>query len=490
MLKFIKLNDDKSPVTSFDTTYKSMETLNGAGLLLNSKVCIVDFDGDNYDDKKMFSYLDKNHPTLYIKNKRGRHYYYSLDTDVKINNGADKITISGYQVDYKTGNKAYAIVKLNGKERERNQDLTLKNLPALPKILYPLPKTSKNLTMLAEGDSRNNSIFYHLRCIREMYPKISIPNMGSVVNGLAFIDKLDKKELDAVIKSSMEAKIHTSTWNGDASDIFSMGEYVADKLDIKVYNGLLYFKEGVTYCNDGIKLDRAIDKIHKLSKTQFTNINKRLYMEGELVEGKNFKVKLRNGTIVDGDVVNMTSGFTPFYLDVEYDPKAYNKDVDKFLNFVSKDRKDLREYIENILGHVLMINSFPHKLFFLTGAGANGKSTFMEMLNAFAGTLSGTIDLKGFDDGTSLLSLVGKLVNVADDVDPLYLEKSKNLKTMASGNTISTRAIYGHPVQFKNTATMIFTANEPPTFKDKSKGIVRRLVIVPFENTVKKVTLN
>ena len=37
---------------------------------------------------------------------------------------------------------------------------------------------------------------------------------------------------------------------------------------------------------------------------------------------------------------------------------------------------------------------------------------------------------------------------------------------------------------------MIFTANEPPVFKDKSDGIGRRLVILPFENKVKERIYN
>lgn len=55
---------------------------------------------------------------------------------------------------------------------------------------------------------------------------------------------------------------------------------------------------------------------------------------------------------------------------------------------------------------------------------------------------------------------------------------------MASGNTVGARAIYSQPITLKNTATLIFTANEPPVFKDKSDGIGRRLLIIPFDNKV------
>ena len=61
-----------------------------------------------------------------------------------------------------------------------------------------------------------------------------------------------------------------------------------------------------------------------------------------------------------------------------------------------------------------------------------------------------------------------------------------NFKTLASGNTIMIRPIYQRPYRLKNRATLIFTANDMPTFKDKTGGVSRRLVIIPCDNEVKK----
>ncbi len=487
MLKFIQLNDDKTPATSFDVHFTNLAEYDNAGLFLNNKTVVVDFDGNNYDDKKLYKYLDKNNPTLYVETTRGRHYYYRVPDDLKISNGSHKICVCGYEVDYKTGTRQYTIVKRGGVERPRNRDLTLTDLPELPKLLYPLYKSKKNLTVLAEGDGRNDSMFSHLMCIKDAYKNINIKSMGTLINSLSLAEKLDKKELEALLNSvDKRESSNGSEWNGKPSDYIGLGSLVAEKLDVKVYNGKLYFKHGKNYSKDEIKLDRAIDQICKLNKAQFTNINTRLFMEGEMVEHQNFKIKCRNGCIVDGEFIPMDCGFTPFYLDVEYNPDAKDDTVDYFMEFISNGRKDLEEYIEEILGHTLLVDKAPHKMFFLSGAGSNGKSTFMEMLGAFSGELASFIDLKQFDDGTSLLRLTGKIVNISDDVDATYLENSKNLKTMASGNTVSCRAIYGHPVDFRNTATLIFSNNEPPTFKDKSYGIKRRLVIVPFDKKVTK----
>lgn len=491
MLKFLELKDDKQPATSFDTTYTSLDKLDNAGLLLNNKVVVVDFDNDNKNESEIIEYFKQRYPTLMIKTTRGYHFYYSKPSDVVIKNGADKITIGGFQVDYKTGTKSYAIVKLKGKMREANRELSLKDLPPLPLEMYPLPK-AKNISGLAEGDGRNSALFYHFRLIREQKKDLDINTLSTFINDVVLCDKLSSKELSTILNSVSDLEINNNgQYNGDPKDMISFAEFIVKELDIKIYNYNLYFKDGLNYSRDKIKLNKAINKYLKLRRSQMTELEAQLYIYAELIDAKQkFNVKLRNGVIIEDNVVEYDCGFTPFYLDVLYKPEAYDENVDNFLDFICCKRKDMRVVIEEILGHILLVDRFPHKIFFLTGSGANGKSTFVEMITKFTGELSSHIDIANFDDGTSLVSLVGKLVNVADDVDAIYLEKSKNLKTMASGNTVGARAIYSQPITLKNTATLIFTANEPPVFKDKSDGIGRRLVILPFENKVKERIYN
>lgn len=491
MLKFLELNDEKRPVTNFDTTYTSLDTLDNAGLLLNSKVVVVDFDNDNINEINIINYFKSHYPTLTVKTSRGTHFYYTIPSGVSIKNGADKITLGGFQVDYKTGNKSYAIVKFKGVMREANRELSLKNLPPLPLEMYPLAK-AKNISGLAEGDGRNNSLFYHLRLIREQKRDVDIKPVANFINDVVLGESLDSKELTSLLDSVSELEINSNgQYNGEPNDMISFGEFIAKELDVKIYNGSLYFKDGLNYSRDKIKLNKAINQHLKLRRSQMTELDAQLYIYGELIDPKQkFSVKLRNGVIIEDNVVEFDCGFTPFYLDVTYSPEAYDKNVDDFINFICCGREDMRTVIEEILGHILMVDKFPHKIFFLTGSGANGKSTFVEMITKWTGELSSHVDIANFDDGTSLISLIGKIVNVADDVDAIYLEKSKNLKTMASGNTVGARAIYSQPITLKNTATLIFTANEPPVFKDKSDGIGRRLVIIPFENKVKERIYN
>ncbi|MFV0249660.1 MAG: phage/plasmid primase, P4 family [Bacilli bacterium] len=172
-------------------------------------------------------------------------------------------------------------------------------------------------------------------------------------------------------------------------------------------------------------------------------------------------MKIRNGTIFDDN-------------------------VDKFLDDITCNRTDLRVTLEEIIGHILLVNKFPHNVFFLNGSGKNGKSTFVTMLSNFAKDLTSHISLSRFEDDTSILSLTGKMLNISDDINTSYVEKSEKLKLMSAGNELSIRPIYSGSINFKNTATFILTANELPVFKDKSNGMYRRLLMIPFDYKVDK----
>lgn len=192
-------------------------------------------------------------------------------------------------------------------------------------------------------------------------------------------------------------------------------------------------------------------------------------VDAELIEDESFPIRFRNGWSLDStnEVIPVESEFTPFNLEVDYDETAYDGNVDHFLNFVTKGRTDLRLVLEEMFGHILMTHSFPHKAFFLSGeSGSNGKSTLLEMLNSFIGDLGHTLSLEDFNESFQIATLDGKLANIADDIDASFLERSKNFKTLVSGNTISARKLYGEPFKLKNKAKLIFTCNEMPTFKD------------------------
>ncbi|WP_200416299.1 phage/plasmid primase, P4 family [Virgibacillus salexigens] len=494
MLKYIEL-EGKVPKHDFNTFSTDHTNYHDAGVILSNKVVVVDFDTE--EAAKIGELIHNKYPTLKVKTKRGIHLYYQKPKFVLIKNWTKKLTNIGIEADFKYGPKSLGVIKQNGKLRQMDNSLLLgkwTELPMLPMELYP-SKLKESLLGLREGEGRNSFLYTHLLSIREMYEDITseqINEIGHFIDEKVFAEPLEKNELKTLLGSVLEKSVAESKNKFlDPKDVITMSDVLTKEKQIKYYNQSLYFKtENDGWITDNNKLLRAVDKRIKLKPRQQSELLKRFETDADLVEDDVFPIRFNNGYILDTDteVIPVESGFTPFNLDVAYDESAYDEDVDHFLDFVTMNRPDLRTVLEEMFGHILMTHSFPHKAFFLAGeSGSNGKSTLLEMLNSFIGDLGHTLSLEDFNESFQIATLDGKLANIGDDIDAAYLERSKNFKTLVSGNTISVRKLYGEPFKLKNKATLIFTCNEMPTFKDKSGGIARRLVIIPFDNKVTAV---
>ena len=122
------------------------------------------------------------------------------------------------------------------------------------------------------------------------------------------------------------------------------------------------------------------------------------------------------------------------------------------------------------------------KALVLLGEGANGKSTFMNVLTSLAGVNSySTIPLTKLDIETHVASLQGKLFNITEETPKKSFIDSSAFKNICSGGDISVRQLYGKPYLMRTKAKLILACNELPRSTDITHGMTRRLLIVPFD---------
>ena len=501
--KYIELEaGTKKPLSSFDEFVTDIAHVQNAGVLRPRNIVGVDFNSSREIAGKVFNLV----PTFAVKTKRGAHLYYKLPKKHNIKSQNNIITAAGVPVDYKTGanNKnALAVIKQDGIVREIF-DVT-QQINNLPNLMYPVSHSKQNLAGFGAGDGRNNELYKHLLNVFEQIPGIKKENIlqfGEFINNFVFSEALEEKELNNIVKSviekieskkSMSISLYDCYGKDGKLDIHLLTDYIVHTLDIKLYNKILYYKRDDHYlAYDGINLFREVSRTVDLKRSKDTELEQKKKKKAKLIDYDNFPVKFKNSYLLDGkDIIQKDLVFTPFLLNVDYDVAAYNEDVDKFLDFLTCDRQDLRKLVEELLGHILMTSSFPHKAFFLVAnSGSNGKSTFLTMLSNWAGELSTPLALEELNQPVNLFTLQGKLVNLGDDIDAKYLESSRLFKTLVSGNEIMTKALYQMPTKLRNTATLIFTSNEMPYFKDKSGGIARRIAIIPCDNTVKEIDVH
>lgn len=492
MLKFIELNDNKEPMHKLDTFSTDHKNYKNAAVLLDNKTVVVDFDEPG--SVKIGELIYSRYPTLKVYTRRGFHLYYRKPKGVYLKNWVGKLTIAGVLVDYKHTTKQPIVVKQNGRMRKMENEHLLGewgNLPELPFLLYP-SKLSEVLYGLKEGQGRNSKMYSHLLTAREMYPeqaKDELEQVAAFIDQHVFAEPLEK-ELNNILGSVNSKSIGDEAEHKflNKKDMIMTSEVLVEKLDIHYFQGKIFFKQDDHYISDENLLLRAIDKLIKLKPSQHNQLMDLFEIKSFLQTNEDLPVQFNNGyCLYDNEVVEIDPGFTPYFLNVAYDENAYDEHVDQFLDWFTCNRKDLRRFIEDIFGHILMTKGFPHRAFFFWGeSGDNGKSTIIKMIQSFADGLYTNVPLDKFDDDTTVYSLVGKILNIADDIDASYLEKSSNFKTIVSGDPVMIRPIYSPAVTLNNKATLIFTCNEIPVFKDKSGGIKKRMRVIPCDARVVK----
>lgn len=514
MNKYIELQaGTKVPKEKLDTFVTDIEKIMDGALLLDEDTVVLDFDnvGDVWKD------VLNLYPTRCIKTTRGAHLYYKRPANKRINNATNARTYIGLQADYKTGfnnKKSLVTVKQNGIMREVLNDTPIDNLPELPIALYPIYSKSTNMYEMEDGDGRNSEIYSHIRMLKDNKVEDSdIGKFANFINTKVFKKPLEQQELMNTIASAVNSES-----NNNEIDIFTIDKkgnqkldekklavWSINELDLHYYAGHIHFinEEKTRFFKSDMAYKTLMAEIQKRLGKKGLNITIKQAQESEIVnqiiklminggkmnltneiEEKVYPVQFRNGWILNNnkDMLKMSGVFTPFNMNVDYDPSANDENVINFINWFCQNDKELIGLFEEVLGHILMTEKFPHHIFFFIGnTGANGKSTMLNMIENWTNNLHSTVALEQFEKPENLALLIDKLVNCGDDIKASMIEDSRAMKTITSGNKILCRPLYVNPFEFKPSATLIFTCNEIPFFKDKSGGVARRVVCFPCD---------
>lgn len=169
----------------------------------------------------------------------------------------------------------------------------------------------------------------------------------------------------------------------------------------------------------------------------------------------------------------------------EYDPSAkcpiWKRTVEQNMEGDQERIALLQEWA----GYLLLADTSHQKFMVLEGEGANGKSVYMAGLEAMLGADSCShVPLEVFGDRFSRTQTLGKLLNIAADCGEIDRISEGYLKSFTGGETMffDRKGLSG--VSCLPTARLMLGTNNRPRFSDKSDGIWRRMLLVPFRRTV------
>jgi putative DNA primase/helicase len=178
--------------------------------------------------------------------------------------------------------------------------------------------------------------------------------------------------------------------------------------------------------------------------------------------------------------------FITYQLPFAYSPGATAPLFYDYLNTVQPD-KERQEVLQEYLGYVFISPQTLklEKVLLLYGGGANGKSVFIEIINALLGrenVSSYSLQTLTEPKGYTRAELATKLLNCASELSGKM--ENNVFKELASGEAVEARIIYQRPFIMENYAKLLFSTNELPKEVEQTSGYFRRWLIVPFDVTI------
>jgi P4 family phage/plasmid primase-like protien len=117
----------------------------------------------------------------------------------------------------------------------------------------------------------------------------------------------------------------------------------------------------------------------------------------------------------------------------------------------------------------------------MVGEGSNGKSVACEVITALLGGDNvSTEPLELFGDKFRLVNTLGKLANITAEVGELDKMAEGYLKAFVVGDPMTFEQKFKQPFTARPTARLMLATNNIPRFSDKSDGIWRRMIVLPF----------
>ncbi len=175
--------------------------------------------------------------------------------------------------------------------------------------------------------------------------------------------------------------------------------------------------------------------------------------------------------------------YSPIYKAKARLPIHYNENtecplIEKFLTEVF--HKDDLDTIKEWSGYGL-VDGYPFaKIMMLIGDGANGKTTFLNLLTAVYGgdNVSKKTLFELNNDRFAASKLFGKLMNISPDVSEDEIKHTGKLKALTGNEEIDAREIYQSSFKFLNRAKLCCAANKPPKTPDVTRAWFRRMLFI------------
>lgn len=449
----------------------------------------------------------------------GRHLLFKMPKGVKLTNRTGKNAIvAGVEIKADGGYivAAPSIHPTTGKQYEwelshHPDDVPIADAPDwLIKLATtkpgPLGNTSNQAARVAEGGRNDHMARLAGSMRRQGMSESAMLAALRIENENRCDPPLDDTELITIAKSMMRYAPEQHQSERDDSDstrsfFTQTGEFLPTKLAahimqqhrFAIQNQQLYVWRGGVYTETTPEFVKSLSKgalLDRYRDNRGSEVAKQI--QTACWQQEDFFIN-------DLDEINLTNGIlnwqtgtlrqhSPEYpsrvqLPIKFDPDAKCPRIIKFLTDVL--HPDCIELVAELFGYCLIPDTSMQKAFLLKSGGESGKSVFLDLLTTFLGRQNVSHEkLQALGENRfRAANLQGKLANIFADLPSCFLEETDTFKVLVSGDAISAERKGRDPFTFRNTARLLFSANELPRSSDNSHGFFRRWIILDFPHS-------
>lgn len=165
---------------------------------------------------------------------------------------------------------------------------------------------------------------------------------------------------------------------------------------------------------------------------------------------------------------------------VPYEPKERTGRLPFIMDLACGDEGVYDDIMQSVAP--LVMEKKPTGVIWYLGQGANGKSTLVHLLYLIFGNYLTELTVKQLEDERDTPQLNGKLGNVCKESSEGFIEDTRTYKSIGTHESFFVHKFHSQDmVEIEGNLHHIFSANNIPTFGDKSYGARRRTLVIPFK---------
>lgn len=177
-------------------------------------------------------------------------------------------------------------------------------------------------------------------------------------------------------------------------------------------------------------------------------------------------------------------GYHSSLLSTTQEPIRFLKFLDEVLEW-HENKQELLSFLQKFIGHLFLPMTKYEVGVFLFGSWGNGKSVLLNVIKALIGKENiSFVPLSKFKKDQYVYTLIGKLVNIDNEMDGGAVLDSSVTKSIVSWEEVSGKKLYVNPISFSVYSRLIIASNVLPDINNaKDDSVTRRFCFINFKQS-------